>query len=147
MTSVKRMANRADIDPAQAKDEILAYCKRKGARVVGVADVDVVERIAPAGFGPRDLMTRVKSIIALGVGGQTQGAWGVPAKAMGFFGSTESRGYSIAYGCSVAGIGTPSGGARIVSLSKEREPGRLLVCRGMTLVGVYQSRPGEAVSF
>ena len=53
------MANRADIDPAQAKEEILTYCKRKGALVVGVADVDVVERIAPAGFGPRDLMPRV----------------------------------------------------------------------------------------
>jgi hypothetical protein len=94
------MASKIDIDPAKAKEEILAYCKRKGALVVGVADVDVVERIAPPGFGPRDLMPRVKSIIALGVGGQTQGAWTVPAKAMGFFGSTESRGYTIAYGCS-----------------------------------------------
>jgi hypothetical protein len=44
-------------------------------------------------------MPRVKSVIALGVGGQTQGAWSVPAKAMGYFGSTETRAYRVAYGC------------------------------------------------
>jgi epoxyqueuosine reductase QueG len=43
-------------------------------------------------------MPRVKSVIALGVGGQTQGAWSVPAKAMAYFGSTETRAYSCAYG-------------------------------------------------
>ena len=43
-------------------------------------------------------MPRVKSIISLGVGGQTQGAWSVPAKAMSYIGSTETRAYSIAYG-------------------------------------------------
>ena len=40
----------------------------------------------------------VKSVISLGVGGQTQGAWTLPAKAMSFFGSTEGRAYTIAYG-------------------------------------------------
>jgi hypothetical protein len=40
----------------------------------------------------------MKSVISLGVGGQTQGAWTLPAKAMSFFGSTEGRAYTIAYG-------------------------------------------------
>ena len=87
------------IDPAEAKQLVLDYCRRKGALAVGVADIDMLERIAPPGFGPRDLMPKVKSVIALGVGGQTQGAWSLPSKALGYFGSTETRGYSIAYGC------------------------------------------------
>ena len=90
---------RSDIDAAQAKEEIVAYCKRKGALAVGVADVEALQRIAPPGHRPRDLMPKVGSVIAIGVGGQTQGAWAVPAKALGYFGSTETRAYSISYGC------------------------------------------------
>ena len=93
------LARREEIDPQAAKDEILAYCKRKGALAVGVADLEALERIAPPGHRPTDLMPRVKSVIALGVGGQTQGAWALPAKALGYFGSTETRAYTIAYGC------------------------------------------------
>jgi hypothetical protein len=37
-------------------------------------------------------MPRVKPVISVGAGGSTQGAWRMPAKAMGYFGSTESRG-------------------------------------------------------
>ncbi|MGO9702120.1 MAG: hypothetical protein ACLPX7_22985, partial [Xanthobacteraceae bacterium] len=44
------------------------------------------------------LMPRVKSVIAVGVGGSTAGAWRVPAKALSYFGSTESRAYKIVYG-------------------------------------------------
>ena len=93
------VARREDIDPQAAKEEILAYCKRKGALAVGVADLETLERIAPPGHRPTDLMPKVKSVIALGVGGQTQGAWALPAKALGYFGSTETRAYTIAYGC------------------------------------------------
>jgi epoxyqueuosine reductase QueG len=93
------MAGRRDIDPIEAKQAVLEYCKRKGALAAGIADVDTIERIAPPGFAPRDIMPRVKSVISLGVGGQTQGAWTVPAKALGYFGSTETRAYTIAYGC------------------------------------------------
>ena len=93
------MARREGIDPQAAKEEIFAYCKRKGALAVGVADLETLERIAPPGHRPTDLMPKVKSVIALGVGGQTQGAWALPAKALGYFGSTESRAYTIAYGC------------------------------------------------
>ena len=87
-----------DIDPETAKKSVLEYCLRKGALAAGVADLAALERIAPPGHRPSDIMPRVKSVIALGVGGQTQGAWSVPAKAMGYFGSTESRAYTVAYG-------------------------------------------------
>ncbi|MCG8689685.1 MAG: hypothetical protein MI806_00605, partial [Minwuiales bacterium] len=92
------MRNKPDINPEQAKQTILDYCRRKGALAAGVADLDALERIAPAGHRPSDIMPRVKSVIALGVGGQTQGAWTVPAKALSYFGSTETRAYTISYG-------------------------------------------------
>jgi epoxyqueuosine reductase QueG len=87
-----------DVDSVAAKQTIVEYCLRKGALVAGVADLAAVERIAPAGHRPSDLMPRVKSVIAVGVGGATQGAWRVPAKALSYFGSTESRAYKIVYG-------------------------------------------------
>ncbi len=93
------MAQQTDIDPERAKSEILGYCQRKGALAAGIADLDSIERIAPPGHRPSDLMPRVRSVIALGVGGHTQGAWNVSAKALGYFGSTETRAYSIAFGC------------------------------------------------
>lgn len=86
------------IDPAEAKDAILDYCLRKGALAAGVADLAAIERVAPPGHRPSDMMPRVKSVISLAVGGQTQGAWTVPAKALAFFGSTEGRAYTISYG-------------------------------------------------
>jgi epoxyqueuosine reductase QueG len=88
-----------DADPVAAKQAIVEYCKKRGALAVGVADLAALERIAPPGHRPSDLMPRVKSVISLGVGGQTQGAWQLPAKAMAYSGSTEVRGYTVAYGC------------------------------------------------
>ena len=93
-------AHRESMSPADAKQAILDYCLSKGALAAGVADLEAIDRIAPAGHRPSDLMPRVRSVISLGVGGQTQGAWTVPAKAMAYFGSTETRAYTIAYGCS-----------------------------------------------
>jgi epoxyqueuosine reductase QueG len=87
-----------DVNPVAAKQTIVEYCLRKGALIAGVADLAAVERIAPVGHRPTDLMPRVKSVIAVGVGGATQGAWRVPAKALSYFGSTESRAYKIVYG-------------------------------------------------
>jgi epoxyqueuosine reductase QueG len=87
------------IDPQAAKARIVEYCKRRGALAVGVADLAALERIAPPGHRPSDLMPRVKSVISVGVGGQTQGAWQMPAKAMAYSGSTETRAYGVAYGC------------------------------------------------
>ena len=93
------MAVKTDIDPHEAKKTILEYCLKKGALVAGVADIKAIERIAPEGHRPSDMWPRAKSVISLAVGGQTQGAWQVPAKALGYFGSTEVRAYTIAYGC------------------------------------------------
>ena len=89
---------RPSADPQVAKQAIVEYCKKRGALVVGVADLAACERIAPPGHRPSDLFPRVKSVIALGVGGQTQGAWQMPAKAMAYSGSTEGRAYRLAYG-------------------------------------------------
>ena len=86
------------VDAVAAKQAILSYCLKKGALAAGVADLDAINRIAPAGHRPSDIMPKVKSVISLGVGGQTQGTWTVPAKAMGYFGSTEGRAYGVAYG-------------------------------------------------
>lgn len=90
----------ADIDPETAKAEVFAYARKRGALAVGVADLAAIERIAPPGHRPSDMMPRVKSVISIGVGGQTQGAWKVPAKAMAYFGSTETRAYACSYGLS-----------------------------------------------
>lgn len=92
------MSDHEEIDAAAAKETITEYCKRHGALAVGVANVEAVERICPQGHRPSDIMPRVRSVVSLGVGGQSRGAWSVPAKAMGYFGSTENRAYSIAYG-------------------------------------------------
>ena len=94
------MAHKASavVDRTTAKADIIEYCLRKGALVAGVADLDAIDRIAPPGHRPRDVMPHVKSVVSLGVGGQTQGAWTVPSKAMGYFGSTEGRAYTVAYG-------------------------------------------------
>jgi epoxyqueuosine reductase QueG len=89
---------RSSADPAAAKAAIVEYCKKKGALAVGVAELAACERVAPPGHRPSDLMPRVRSVISLGVGGQTRGAWQLPAKAMAYSGSTEVRAYSVAYG-------------------------------------------------
>ena len=81
-----------------AKQAIVEYCKKRGGLAVGVASLEACERIAPPGHRPSDLFPRVKSVIAIGVGGQTQGAWQLPAKAMAYSGSTEVRAYKLAYG-------------------------------------------------
>lgn len=100
------MTERPTRDPASERDaagikaQIIEYCKRKGALAAGVADLESIDLVAPPGHRPRDILPGVRSVISLGVGGQTQGAWAVPTKAFAYFGSTEGRAYSIAYGCS-----------------------------------------------
>jgi epoxyqueuosine reductase QueG len=82
----------------EAKQAIFDYCKKRGALAVGIASLEACERVAPPGHRPSDLFPRVKSVISLGVGGQTQGTWQMPAKAMAYSGSTEVRAYKVAYG-------------------------------------------------
>src|ERR1044071_2846659 len=81
-----------------AKQAIFDYCRKRGALAVGVASLADCERIAPPVHRPSDLFPRVKSVISLGVGGQTQGTWQLPSKAMAYSGSIEVRAYKVAYG-------------------------------------------------
>jgi hypothetical protein len=98
LAAVKALIMKQPLDAGSAKRKVIDYCLRKGALCAGVADLHAINRVAPAGHRPADLMPKVKSVISIGVGGNTRGAWGVSAKAMSFFGSTEARGYKVAYG-------------------------------------------------
>jgi epoxyqueuosine reductase QueG len=86
------------LDIAEAKEQLFDRCRGRGALAVGVADMDLVHKVAPPGHRPRDLMPTVRSVISVGVGGPTQGAWFASAKALSFIGDTEKRAYKIAYG-------------------------------------------------
>ena len=86
------------VNSESAKEAMRTYVKKKGALAFGVADVEVLEKIAPAGYGPKALMPRVKSVISLGVGGGTKGSWAANAKTLAYIGDTETMAYRIAYG-------------------------------------------------
>jgi hypothetical protein len=62
LRGVTPMKKPSDIDPVAAKQAIIEYCLRKGALVAGVADLDAVERIAPAGHRPSDLIVRLQML-------------------------------------------------------------------------------------
>ena len=87
-----------NIDPTEAKELMRDYVMKKGALAFGVADVQTLEKIAPQGYGPTALLPRVKSVISLGVGGGTRGAWAADAKTLAYIGDTETMAYRIAYG-------------------------------------------------
>ena len=88
------------VEVDEAKSQIFDYCKKRGALAVGVADVELLQRVAPPGHGPEALMPSVRSVISIGVGGSTQGSWFASAKALSFIGDTEKRAYKIAFGLS-----------------------------------------------
>ena len=85
-------------DPTKAKELMRNYVMKKGALAFGIADVEALEKIAPKGYGPTALLPRVKSVISLGVGGGTRGAWAADAKTLAYIGDTETMAYRIAYG-------------------------------------------------
>ena len=86
------------IDPGEAQEAMRAYTQKKGVLAFGVVDVDLVEKIAPPGYGPRDIFPRAKSVISIGVGGGTQGAWAADARTLAYIGDTETAAYKAAYG-------------------------------------------------
>ena len=100
MTAIPQAGSAEWEQAAAAKAKILDYCRRKGALAAGVARLEDIDLVAPPGHRPSDILPNVRSVISLGVGGQTQGAWTVPPNAFAYFGSTEGRAYGIAYGCS-----------------------------------------------
>jgi len=85
-------------DPAEAKKACQSYVLKKGALAFGVADIDVLEKIAPAGHRPRDIMPKAKTVISVGVGGGTSGSWSSDAKTYAYVGDTETMAYRVAYG-------------------------------------------------
>jgi hypothetical protein len=86
------------IDFQAAKEKLLDYALSRGAAAVGVADVDLIEKFAPPGYGPRALLPRAQSVISVGVTGPTQGTWRTPAKVMTSIGTNVSRIYRVAMG-------------------------------------------------
>jgi hypothetical protein len=60
----------------------------------------VIERFTPPGFGPRDLLPKARSVIAIGTTGATAGTWAASAKVMAYNGGTVGPGYRIAMGMS-----------------------------------------------
>lgn len=60
-TAVKDDAD-STITITEAKEKIYAYCKKRGALVVGVVDIELCERVAPPGHGPRALMPNARSV-------------------------------------------------------------------------------------
>ena len=58
-----------------AKKEIKEKALSLGARAAGVASVDEINRFAPAGHRPDDLLRGAKSVVVLGGGEPTAGAW------------------------------------------------------------------------
>jgi hypothetical protein len=88
----------SEIDLAQAKEAVFAYAKKRGALAVGIASVAAIERIAPPGHRPGDVLPHVRAVVSVGIGGPTAGDWFKPAKALSFNGGSEAGAYRIAYG-------------------------------------------------
>ena len=53
------------------KENVLAM----GAKIVGIASVKAINRFAPAGHRPDDMLPKAKSVIVIGEQGPTAGAW------------------------------------------------------------------------
>lgn len=85
-------------DPTAAKIACQKYVEKKGALAFGVADIDVLDKIAPEGHRPRDIMPKAKSVLSVGVGGGTSGSWSADAKTFAYVADTETMAYRVAYG-------------------------------------------------
>ncbi len=85
-------------DSKAAKEACQKYVLKKGALTFGVADIVVLEKIAPAGHRPSDIMPKAKSVLCVGVGGGTSGSWSADAKTFAYVADTETMAYRIAYG-------------------------------------------------
>ena len=86
------------ITPEEIKSSCEAYVKKKGALAFGLANIETLNRTAPKGARPSDMLPRVKSVISIGVGGGTRGSWAADAKTLAYIGDTETMAYRIAYG-------------------------------------------------
>ena len=87
-----------EFDPAEVKQACESYVKKKGALTFGLANLETLERISPLGCGPSAMLPKVKSVLCVGVGGGTRGAWSADAKTLAYIGDTETMAYRVAYG-------------------------------------------------
>lgn len=55
--------------------KIKENCVAIGAKVVGIASVEAINRFAPVGHRPDDMLPNAKSVIVIGEQGPTAGAW------------------------------------------------------------------------
>ena len=58
-----------------ARAQIIEKALSLGARAVGIAAVDSINRSAPSGYRPDDLLPGAQSVIVLGGNEPTAGAW------------------------------------------------------------------------
>ena len=63
------------MSPMEAESEIKEKALAMGAKVVGIASVEAINRFAPPGHRPDDLLKGAKSVVVLGGGEPTAGAW------------------------------------------------------------------------
>ena len=92
------MVAKEEFNAEEVKIACKSYAKKKGALAFGLANVETLERVAPQGARPSDMLPKVKSVISIGVGGGTRGSWSADAKTLAYIGDTETMAYRIAYG-------------------------------------------------
>ncbi|MGW8179814.1 MAG: hypothetical protein ACWGQW_13800 [bacterium] len=63
------------MSPKGTESEIREKALAMGAKAVGIASVEAINRIAPPGHRPDDLLKGAKSVVVLGGGEPTAGAW------------------------------------------------------------------------
>ena len=61
--------------PLDASTEVKEKALSMGARAVGIASVEAINRFAPSGHRPDDIMKGAKSVVVLGGNEPTAGAW------------------------------------------------------------------------
>jgi len=85
----------------QIEEEIKNYAlKRTGVLVVGIASVKEINKYAPEGYRPDDILPRAKSVIVLGGTQPTRGSWRAHPKLLIETGPTASAIIARAYGMS-----------------------------------------------
>lgn len=76
----------------ETKQEIKDKALSLGARAVGIASVDEVNRFAPTGHRPDDLLKNAQSVVVLGGNAPTAGAWRSKSnRVLGSIGYNRSR--------------------------------------------------------
>lgn len=86
---------------SQVEEEIKSHAlKRTGVLVAGIASVKEINKYAPEGYRPDDILPGAKSVIALGGTQPTRGSWRAPSKFLIETGPTASAIIATAYGLS-----------------------------------------------